>query len=175
MSALVLGAVPAALWLGGSLPIPEQQTDVVAATTAPLTAEQEWVARVNTICAWEQKRGKTLQRAFRRVYTRADFAIVFQSALNYGEESLAIFARLQPPLAYRREAREIKALIRREQASLRGALRAFLRGGRRAFFREMERAFASDLRSSRMLYELGATNCAPRPPDLPRQPRAPVV
>jgi hypothetical protein len=175
MSALVLGAVPAALWLGGSLPIPEQRTDVVATTTAPLTAEQEWVARVNTICAWEQKRGKALQRAFRRVYTRADFAIVFQSALNDGEESLAIFGRLEPPLTYRREARDIKTLVRREHASLRSALQAFLRGGRKAFFRSMQRAIASDLRSSHMLYELGATQCVPRPPDLPHQPRVPIV
>jgi hypothetical protein len=175
MSALVLGAVPAALWLGGGLPIPEERTDVVAATTAPLTAEEQWVAQVNTICAWEEKRGRTLQRAFRRVYTRADFAIVFQSALTYGEESLAIFGRLQPPLTYRREAREIKALIRSEQADLRSALQAFLRGRRTAFLTAMRRAFAADLHSSRMLYELGATRCAPRPPELPRRPRARVV
>jgi hypothetical protein len=175
MTALILGAIPGALWLGGGLPLPEQRVDVVAATSTPLSAEDEWVARVNAICGWEQMRAKTLRRAFRSVYTRADFAIVFENALGYGEDSLAIFARLHPPVAFRREAREIKALIKREQASLRKALAAYLRGDRRAFVGAMARSAIADVRSSRMLYELGATQCVPRPPDLPHQPRAPVV
>jgi hypothetical protein len=173
--ALVLGVVPGALWLGGGLPLPEQRDDLVAATSTPLSSEDEWVARVNVICRWEQKRAKTLRRAFRGVTTRADFALVFQSALNYGEESLAIFARLHPPLTYRREAREIKALVRREQTSLRAALAAFERGDRSAFIHAMARSAEADARSSRMLYQLGATTCAPRPAELPQQPRASIV
>src|SRR5919197_5325651 len=94
---VVVGMVPGALWLTGLLPPPEARSDVVAYESRTTSEEAVWRDHVGEICRWERKQGRALQKAFRRASSPADVQLLFREGLRLGDETLAMFNRLDPP------------------------------------------------------------------------------
>ncbi len=165
---VVLGAVPFALWVGGYLPPPER---TAAAENRPALepglAEVAWRDHMAAICAWERKRMQGIEEAFSRSVTSADALLGLDSAISLGRSSLDIFRRLEPPLAYQREARQLKGLLEREQRAVVGLRDAIRSGKRKAYFRNAKVIVAAEERKRAVLADLGLRACIPQPPNPP--------
>lgn len=172
---LVLGIVPAAVLATGQLPLRQREEGVVPYTARTVSAEEEWRDRMSVICGWEKEQAKSLERAFRRASTVADVELLFEQAIHLGERSSAIFGRLRVPLAYRRETRELSGLLRAKRNALEALLDALRAGKRPAFFRAARRLVAVDLRSSRLLTQLGIDGCGLKPVSVPERERVRIV
>jgi hypothetical protein len=158
---LVLGAVPGALWAGGYLPPPDTPKAPVQGAANPGLVEAEWRDRVETICVWERKRVRSIEKAFRRAASPADALFAFDSTIRLGRTSLAIFRRLNTPFAFQREVRELKRLLEREQkalVALRDALRA---GNARALSRQAQQIARAEERKRAHFADLGLRGCLP--------------
>jgi hypothetical protein len=157
---LVLGAVPGALWAGGYLSPPDSpKTPVTAAN--PGLVEAEWRGRVEVICDWERQRVRSIAKAFRRAASPADALLAFDRTIRLGDTSLAIFRRLDTPFAFRREVRELKRLLEREQRAL-VALRDALRSGNaRAFSRGAKEIAQAEEGKRAHFADLGLRGCLP--------------
>jgi hypothetical protein len=173
--ALVLGIVPAAVFATGQFPLPQREEGVVPYPTRTLSAEEEWRDRMSVICGWEKEQAKSLERAFRRASTVADVQLLFEHAIHLGERSSAIFGRLRVPVAYRGEARGLRGLLRTKRNALEALLDALHAGKRPAFFRAARRLAAADVRSSRILTQLGIDGCGAKPVSLPERERVRIV
>src|SRR5918912_1573488 len=95
---VVVGMVPGALWLKGVLPPPEARSDVVAYESRTTPEEKVWRDRVSAICGWERRQGRALGKAFRHASSPVDFQLLFREGLRLGDESIAMFNRLETPL-----------------------------------------------------------------------------
>jgi hypothetical protein len=161
---LLVGIVVGALELGDALRLPARSSE--KADRAPLgqyEAEEEWAGHVNAICEREKEQVKTLLKAFRHMSTPRDFEFLLESGLRIGEANIAVFLRLDPPLTFRRETRELKRLLRAEHTAAERLLDAFRAGKRRAFLRHLRALFSADARSTRLLVQLGASECGVKP------------
>lgn len=167
--AALLAVVPVSLWLGGALPppaTPSAPVDTIALN--PGLAEREWRERVSVICRWERKRMKSMARAFRHAAgTPADVMFLLDSALRLGRSSSAIFTRLEPPFAFRREAAELRRLAGRAQAAVEGMRDAIQDGRFRAFVRNAERIVRIEERKRVLFHDIGLKGCVPPPPEPP--------
>jgi hypothetical protein len=173
--ALVLGIVPAAVLATGQLPTRQREEGVVPYTPRTVSAEEEWRERMGVICGWEKKQARSLGRAFRHASTLADVQLLFEHAIGLGERSSAIFGRLRVPLAYRREARELRGLLRTKRNALEALLDSLRAGKRGAFFQAANRLADADLRSSRLLTQLGIDGCVVKPVSVPERERIRIV
>ena len=102
---VVVGVVPAALWLAGLLPLPEARSDVVAYESRTTPEEQAWRDRVSAICGWERKQGRAFEKAFRHASSPADVQLLFKEAIRLGDEAKLVHrepARLPDMLPARR-------------------------------------------------------------------------
>ena len=172
---VVVGMVPAALWVTGLLPPPEARSDVVAYEARTTSEETVWRNHVGEICRWERKQGRALEKAFRRASSPADVQLLFREGLRMGQESLGMFNRLDTPLEYEREVRTLKRLFREERRNLERALEAFKHGRRAAFVRAIHRFAAADAKSTRLLVQLGVDGCNVKPVTLPQGQRERIV
>ena len=172
----VLGAVPFALWVGGYLPPPERSA---AAENRPALdpglVEVEWRHRMAAICAWERKRVQGIEEAFSRSVTPVDALLGLDSAIRLGRSSLGIFRRLEPPFAYRREARQLRRLLEREQRAVVGLRDAIRSGKRNAYLRNASVIVAAEKRKRVVLADLGLRTCIPYPPRPACESRREVV
>jgi hypothetical protein len=165
---LVLGAVPVALWVGGYLPPPERTAAAESRSALdPGREEVEWRDHVGAICTWERKRARGIEEAFRRSVTPVDALLGLDSAIRLGRSSLGIFRRLEPPFAYRREARQLTHLLEREQRAVVGLRDAIRSGKRQAYLRNAKLIVAAEERKRVMLADLGLRACIPQPPNPP--------
>jgi hypothetical protein len=171
----VLGVIPASLWVAGVLPPEPAREDLVAFESRTTSAEEEWRSRVGTICGWERRQSRAFERAFSKASTPADVQLLFEAAVRLSDESLAIFSRLEPPLQYRGEARTLRRLLRQERDGIKDALDAFDAGQRAAFLRSIRNFVEADVKSSRLLAELGIDGCQVRPVTVPESERARIV
>jgi hypothetical protein len=172
---LVLGVVPATLWLAGFLPPPVARSDVVASETRTISEETAWRTRMGAICGWERKQGRTLEKVFRRASSPADVQLLFQEAIRLSDESLAMFKRLNTPLEYRREARTLQRLSWQERMAIKHALEAFKDGKRAAFVRAIRGLVVVDSKSSNLLAQLGIDGCNVKPVTVPQGSRDRIV
>jgi hypothetical protein len=171
----VLGVIPASLWVAGVLPPEQARDDLVAFESRTTSAEQEWRARVGTICGWERQQNRAFERAFRKASTPADVQLLFEAAIRLSDESLAIFGRLKTPLQFRGEARTLRRLLREERNGIKNALDALNAGQRAAFLRSIKAFVEADAKSSRLLVELGIDGCKVQPVTVPEGERARIV
>jgi hypothetical protein len=171
----VLGVVPGSLWLGGVLPLPDLRQDIVPYESRTMGAEEEWRDHVSAICVWERQQGRAFKKAFRRAWSPDDIESLFNAALRLSDESLAIFDRLDTPFEYRREARTLRGLFWEERTGLKNARDAFSERRRGAFLRSVRRFVAADVKSSRLLTELGLAGCNVKPVSIPQSERARIV
>lgn len=171
----VLGVIPASLWVAGVLPPEQARDDLVAFEARTTSAEEEWRARVGTICGWERRQNRAFERAFRKASTPADVQLLFEAAIRLSDESLAIFGRLETPLQYRGEARTLRRLLREERNGIKNALDALNAGQRAAFLRSIRAFIEADAKSSRLLVELGIDGCKVQPVTVPEGERARIV
>lgn len=173
----VLGAVPFALWVGGYLPPPERTAAAENRPGAlePGLAEAEWRDHVAAICAWEKKRAQGIEKALRRSVTPAHAMLGIDSAIRLGRSSLDIFRRLEPPFAYRREARQLTRLLEREQQAAVGLRDAIHAGKRKAYVRNARAIVAAEKRKRVMLADLGLRACIPKPPNPPAEGDATIA
>ena len=169
----VLGAVPFALWVGGYLPPPEKTA--AAESAEPGLVEAEWRDHVAAICIWEKKRAQGIEKALRQSVTPAQAMLGIDNAIRLGRSSLNIFRRLEPPFAYRREARQLRRLLATEQRSMDGLRRAIRAADRKAYFRNARAIVAAEKRKRAMLSDLGLRACIPQAPDAPAQGDVSVV
>jgi hypothetical protein len=162
--ALVVGVVAGALEVGGALR-PARSGDEADEALPPgqYEAEEEWAKRVNAICKREKQQARTIRKAFRNVRTARDFELLFENALRMGKANVALFSRLDPPLTLRREAKELRSLLRTEENAAQGLLDAFRDGRRQAFERQFRILLDADERSTRLLVRLGASECGVKP------------
>jgi hypothetical protein len=172
---VVVGVVPATLWLGGFLPPPEARSDVVASESRTTSEENAWRMRMGAICGWERKQGRALEKAFRRASSPADFQLLFREAIRLSDESLGMFRRLDTPLEYRREARRLRRLSWQERTAIKRALEAFKEGRRAAFMRAIRALVAADAKSSDLLAQLGLDGCNVKPITVPQGSRERIV
>jgi hypothetical protein len=172
----VLGAVPFALWVAGYLPPPER---TAAAENRPALdpglAEVEWRDRMTAICTWERKRVQGIEEAFSRSVSPVDALLGLDSAIRLGRSSLGVFRRLEPPFAYRREARQLRRLLEREQRAVVGLRDAIRSGKRKAFLRNARVIVAAEERKRVVLADLGLRACIPQPPNPPAKADAKIV
>jgi hypothetical protein len=172
----VLAAVPVALWIGGYLPPPAPTAAAEEPSAVdPGVAETEWRDRVAAICVWERERMKGIRRTFRRASTPADTMLNLDSMIRLGRSSLDVFRRLEPPFAFRREARELTRLLEREQRAVLGLRDAIRRGKAGAFFRNAKVIVAVEERKRAVLADLGLDGCLPRPPSPPSKNEEKIV
>jgi hypothetical protein len=171
----VLGVVPGSLWLGGALPPPDAREDIVPFEVRTTSAENEWRDHVGAICGWERRQGRAFRKAFRRASSPADVVFLFNAALRLSDESLAIFNRLDTPFEYRREARTLRRLFWEERMGIKNARDAFKRSRRGAFLRGVRRFVEADVKSSRLLAQLGVDGCNVKPVSIPQNQRARIV
>jgi hypothetical protein len=171
----VQGVVPGSLWLGGVLPLPDSRQDIVPYESRTIGAEEEWRDHVGAICVWERQQGRAFKKAFRRAWSPDDIESLFNAALRLSDESLAIFDRLDTPFEYRREARTLRGLFWEERTGLKNARDAFSERRRGAFLRSVRRFVAADVRSRRLLAELGVAGCNVKPASIPESERARIV
>ena len=172
----VLGVVPGALWATGQLPPPHAREDLVSSLSPHKPdAETEWLQRVGAICVWERKRARALGKAFHRATTPADVRLLLESAIHLSERSAAVFKRLEAPFAYRREARTLRRLFRRERAAMRRAREAVEQQNRTAFFRALRALAEADAEGSRILGDLGVDGCGVKPVSVPERERVRTV
>jgi hypothetical protein len=171
----VLGVIPASLWAAGALPPDRARQNLVPFESQTTSAEEQWKAKVGTLCGWERRQGRAFQRAFRRASTPADVQLLFEAAIRLSDESLAIFARLETPLEYRAEARTLRRLLREERNGIEHALDALNAGRRAAFFKSVRAFVAADTKSSRLLVELGIDGCKVQPVTVPQGSRERIV
>jgi hypothetical protein len=172
---IVVGIVPATLWLAGFLPPPDARSDVVASETRTISEESAWRTRMGAICGWERKQGRALEKVFRRASSPADVRLLFQEAIRLSDESLAMFKRLDTPLEYRREARTLQRLSWQERMAIKHALEAFKDGKRAAFVRAIRALVAADSKTSRLLAQIGIGGCNVRPVTVPQGSRERIV
>jgi hypothetical protein len=172
---VVLGAVPGALFVAGALPIPEQREDIVVSETRTRSDEELWRDRVGAICARAKEQAKALKRVFRRIYTPAEAVALLDNVLRLSTESNAIFRRLRPPFAFRREARTLRSLFRREEEALAELVRAARHGRRGAFFAAARELADVEARSSRLLADVGVAGCTVKPATVPNRERVRTV
>jgi hypothetical protein len=171
----VLGVVPGSVWLGGVLPPPDSREDIVPYESRAIGAEEEWRDHVGAICAWERQQGRAFKKAFRRAWSPADIEFQFNAALRLSDKSLAIFNRLDTPFEYRREAHTLRRLFWEERMGIKNARDAFKERSRGAFLRSVRRFVAADVKSSRLLAELGVAGCNVEPVSIPESERARIV
>jgi hypothetical protein len=171
----VLGVVPGSLWLGGVLPTPDSREDIVPYESRTIGAEEEWRDHVSAICGWERQQGRAFKKAFRRIWSPADIELLFNEALRLSDESFAIFNRLDTPFEYRREARTLRGLFWEERMGIKNASDAFKKRSRGAFLRSVRRFVEADVKSSRLLAELGVAGCNVTPVSIPESERARIV
>ena len=171
----VLGVVPGSLWLGGVLPPPDSREDIVPYESRAIGAEEEWRDHVGAICAWERQQGRAFKKAFRRAWSPADIEFQFNAALRLSDKSLAIFNRLDTPFEYRREAHTLRRLFWEERMGIKNARDAFKERRRGAFLRSVRRFVVADVKSSRLLAELGVAGCNVEPVSIPESERARIV
>ena len=171
----VLGVVPGSLWLGGVLPPPDSRRDIVPYESRTIGAEEGWRDHVSAICEWERQQGRAFNKAFRRAWSPADIEFQFNAALRLSDKSLAIFNRLDTPFEYRREARTLRRLFWEERMGIKNARDAFKERRRGAFLRGVRRFVAADVKSSRLLAELGVAGCNVEPVSIPESERARIV
>jgi hypothetical protein len=168
--------VPAALWATGNLPPPHAREDLVSQLSVPkLSAEEEWRQHVGAICGWQRKQVRTLGKAFRRAVTPADFQLLLDNAIRLGERSTGIFERLRAPLTYRREARTLVRLFRRDNAALRRLADAADRQNRAALLRAFRQIARIETRISRIFVQFDIDRCRVKPVAVPDEGRAPIV
>jgi hypothetical protein len=115
------------------------------------------------------------KKAFRRAWSPDDIESLFDAALRLSDESLAIFDRLDTPFEYRREARTLRGLFWEERTGLRTHAMPFSERRRGAFLRGVRRFVAADVKSSRLLAELGVAGCNVKPVSIPESERARIV
>jgi hypothetical protein len=174
--ALVLGIVPAALWAAGELPPPQAREDLVRDLPEPeLSAEEEWRQQVGDLCGWQRKQAKTLGKAYRNAVTPADFQLLLENEIRLNERSTAIFRRLRAPLTYRREARTLLRLLRREDAALKRLAEAVDRQSRAAFIRALRNVARMETSIGRVISQFDIDGCRARPVTAPDEDRAPSV
>jgi hypothetical protein len=173
--AFVLGVIPVSLWVAGVLPPEPARDDLVAFESRTTSAEEQWRARVGTICGWERQQGRAFERAFRKASTPADVRLLFEAAVRLSEESLDIFGRLETPLQYRGEARTLRRLLREERNGIKNALDALNAGQRAVFVRSIRAFVEADAKSSRLLVELGIAGCKVQPVTVPEGDGAKIV
>jgi hypothetical protein len=171
----VLGVVPGSVWLGGVLPPPDSREDIVPYESRAIGAEEEWRDHVGAICAWERQQGRAFKKAFRRAWSPADIEFQFNAALRLSDKSLAIFNRLDTPFEYRREAHTLRRLFWEERMGIKNARDAFKERSRGAFLRSVRRFVAADVKSSRLLAELGVAGCNVELVSIPESERARIV
>lgn len=171
---VVLGTVPALLLAFAGIPDGPRE-DVVPFETRTVAAEQQWLEHVGAICKWEQQQGKAFARAFRRAASPLDVEFLFKSAIRLTDESRAIFARLDVPLAYRREAKDLLRYMNQERAGLKGALEAFKKRRKAEFLRSVRRFVQADTKSSELLAQLGVDGCRVKPVTIPQSSRDRIV
>jgi hypothetical protein len=171
----VLGVVPGSLWLGGVLPSPDSREDIVPYESRTIGAEEEWREHVSAICGWERQQARAFKKAFRRAWSPADIEFQFNAALRLSDQSLAIFNRLATPLEYTREARTLRLLLWEERTGIKNARDAFKDRRRGPFLRSVRRFVAADVKSSRLLAQLGVAGCTVKPLSIPESERARVV
>jgi hypothetical protein len=172
---LVLAVVPGALWAAGYLPPPDAPDQPAQGVASPGAAEADWRERVNAICAWERKRARGLKEAYRRVASPADALLAFDTTIRFGEASLEIFRRLDPPFAFEREARELERLLEREQEALVALREALRKGKARAFARHARKIGETAERKRAVFADLGLRGCLPRAPQAPAEPETSPV
>jgi hypothetical protein len=172
---LVLAVVPGALWVAGYLPPPDAPEQPGQGIASPGLVEADWRKRVTAICDWERKRARGLAKAYRRVASPADALLAFDTTIRFGETSLAIFKRLDPPFAFEREARELEQLLEREQEALVALREALRMGNGRAFARHAEKIGATGERKRAVFADLGLRGCLPRAPQAPAEPETSPV
>jgi hypothetical protein len=172
----VLGAVPFALWVGGYLP-PAERTAAAenGAVLDPGLAEAEWRDHMAAICVWERKRAQGIEEAFSRSVSPADALLGLDNAIRLGRSSLGIFRRLEPPFAYRREARQLRRLLQREQRAVVGLRDAIRSGKRKAYLRNARVIVAAEERKRVVLADLGLRACIPQPSNPPAKADAKIV
>jgi hypothetical protein len=172
---LVLAVVPGALWAAGYLPPPDAPDEPPQGVASPGLVEADWQARVTAICDWERKRARGLKEAYRRVASPADALLAFDTTIRFGETSLKIFKRLDPPFAFEREARELQQLLEREQEALLALREALRKGNARAFARHAEKLGETGERKRALFADLGLRGCLPRAPQGPAAPETSPV
>lgn len=172
----VLGIVPAALWAAGDLPLPHARQDLVPYLPEPkASAENTWRKQVGAICGWQRKQVRTLGKAFRRAATPADVQLLLEGAIRLGERSAAIFGRLDAPLTYRREARRLLYLFRRENETLKEFAEAAEEQNRAAFLHGIRHIARLDAAISRIFTGLEIAPCKGKPVIVPEREGAGVV
>jgi hypothetical protein len=171
----ILGVIPGSLWLTGFLPPPDSRQDIVPYESRTIGAEEEWRDHVSAICGWERQQGRAFEKAFRRAWSPADVEFLFNAALRLSDESLAIFNRLETPFEFTGEARTLRRLFWEERMGIKNARDAFKDRRRGAFLRGVRRFVAADVKSSRLLAELGVAGCNVKPVSIPESERARIV
>ena len=171
----VLGVVPGSLWLGGALPPRDTREDIVPYESRTIGAEEEWRSHVSAICGWERQQGRAFQKAFRGAWSPADIEFQLNAALRLSEESFAIFNRLETPFEFVSEARSLRRLLWEERMGIKNARDAFKDRRRRAFLGGVQRFVEADVKSSRLLAELGVAGCNVKPVSIPESERARIV
>jgi hypothetical protein len=170
-----LGVIPASLWVAGVLPPEQAREDLVPFESRTTSAEEEWRARVGTICGWERRQNRAFERAFRKASTLRDVQLLFEAAIRLSDESLAIFSRLETPLEYKGEARTLRRLLGQERNGIKGALDALNAGQRAAFLRSIRDFIEADTKSSRLLVALGIDGCKVQPVTVTEGDQARIV
>jgi hypothetical protein len=172
--AVVLGIIPVALISVGGLPSGPRE-DLVPYETRTVGAEEQWRERVGAICKWELKQGKAFNRAFRRAAAPVDVVFMFKSLIRLNDESMAIFARLEAPLEFRRESKDLLRYLRQQRAGLAGALRAFRDRRRPAFIQSVRRLAKAEAKIGGLLVQLGVNSCGLKPVTVPGPSRVRIV
>jgi hypothetical protein len=174
--AFALGVVPAALWATGNLPPPHARQDVVPFLSRPKPkAEEAWRQRVGVICGWHRKQARSLGRAYGKAVTPADFQLLLENEIRLNERSTAIFRRLRAPLAYRREARTLVRLLRREDAALKRLAATAGQPNRAALVRALRHIARAEVRIGRIFTQFDIDRCQAKPGTAPDEDRAPSV
>ena len=164
--ALVLAAVPGALWIAGYLPPPSAPDEPAEAVVGSAGfVEEEWRQRVHAICDWERERARAFKDAYRGAVGPADALFALDSTVRLGRKSIEIFRSLEVPFEFQREARELERLLEREQRALLGLREALRTGNRPVFLRNVQQIGQAEQRKRMLFADLGLRGCLPRAPD----------
>jgi hypothetical protein len=107
--------------------------------------------------------------------TSADGELLFKSLIRQNDESTAIFARLQAPLEFRRESKDVLRYLRQQSVALADALRAFRHRRRAALLRSLRRFARAHTRIGGLLVDLGVGGCRVEPITVPDASRVKIV
>jgi hypothetical protein len=157
---LVTAAIPGALWLGDALPLPERPDRPDAAAGGQVN-EVEFTSRVEAICKWEVRRTRGLRRILHRQYTPDHLEALVQSVAVIGEESAAVFGRLDVPSRLEKPAKRLLRLLRAENRLVERIRAAVQKRNYGEVVREARKLSRLAPGVTPLLRELGVRDCDP--------------